>query len=107
VLVTFVVEPRRAHLSGAIAVVGDFNGWDPTADVFSPGADGRWRATAVLPAGHRHCFRYLAENGDWFDEPDADDWRPDAQGRVNCVLDLTRICFADEGFGGLALTAAP
>lgn len=89
-VVTFIIEPRLEHAAGAIAVVGDFNDWDPTVDRFAPGADGRWRATVSMATGRRHLFRYLAENGDWFDEPDADERRDDGHGRVNCVLDLTR-----------------
>jgi 1,4-alpha-glucan branching enzyme len=72
-----------------VSVVGDFNDWDPGADRFTPGADGRWRATVTLEGGRRHAFRYLAQNGEWFDESDADERRDDGQGRVNCVLDLT------------------
>lgn len=91
VLVTFVIEPRPHQAGGVISVVGDFNAWDPSANHFTPGVDGRWRATATLRVGRRHPFRYLAENGDWFDESDADDWRDDGHGRVNCVLDLTGV----------------
>ena len=89
VLVTFVIEPRRAHREGTLSVVGDFNDWDPAANRFTPGVDGRWRVNVTLDTGRRHSFRYLAENGDWFDEPDADDRRDDGHGHVNCVLDLT------------------
>lgn len=90
VVVTFVIVPRPEHAAGAISVVGDFNDWDPAAHRFTRGADGRWRTSVTLPVGAWYAFRYLAENGDWFDEPDADDRRDDGHGRINCGLDLGR-----------------
>jgi 1,4-alpha-glucan branching enzyme len=106
-LVSFVIEPRPEHRTGAISVVGDFNDWDPTRHVFRGGADGRWRATVVLQTGRRHAFRYLAENGEWFDEPDADDRRDDGHGRTNCILDLTRTTAIGDWVGGASMAAAP
>jgi hypothetical protein len=88
-VVTFVIEPAPQHAGGAIAVVGDFNDWDPTRHEFTPGADGRWRVSVELHSGHRYAFRYLAENGEWFDEPDADDRLDNGCGQADCVLDLT------------------
>jgi hypothetical protein len=88
-VISFVIEPAPEHAGGAIAVVGDFNDWDPTQHEFTPGADGRWRVSVELDTGHRYAFRYLAENGDWFDEPDADDRQENGSGQTDCVLDLT------------------
>jgi hypothetical protein len=88
-VISFVIEPAPEHAGGAIAVVGDFNDWDPTQHEFTPGADGRWRVSVELHTGHRYAFRYLAENGDWFDEPDAHDRQENDSGQTDCVLDLT------------------
>jgi hypothetical protein len=88
-VVSFVIEPGPEHAGGAIAVVGDFNDWDPTRHEFTPGADGRWRVSVELHTGRSYAFRYLAENGEWFDEPDADDRQDNGAGQTNCVLDLT------------------
>lgn len=73
---------------GAMAVVGDFNDWDPTATLLA-GADGMCRASAVMNAGRRYAFRYLSEGGRWFNDHTADDYQPNEFGGSDSVVDLS------------------
>lgn len=54
----------------AVSVVGCFNGWDPHAHPLRKRSNGTRSAAVELPPG-TYRFRYLAEGGDWRDEPDA------------------------------------
>ena len=66
VRVTFVL-PRDVP-SGAVSVVGDFNGWDPFAHPLRRRTNGTRSATVTVTAGRTVHFRYLAEGGVWFDD---------------------------------------
>lgn len=76
-------------LDGHMAVVGDFNDWDPTATPMRK-RRGTYTATANLETGRRYAFLYLDEHGDWFWDEAADGYEPGPYGSDNCVLDLTR-----------------
>ena len=86
VKVTFTVAEDGMD-GQALAVVGDFNDWDPTATLLHPEGDVR-AATITVPAGRRYAFRYLAEGGQWFND-EADAYQPNGFGGDDCVLDLT------------------
>lgn len=69
-----------------VSVVGDFNGWDPTAHPLKPRTNGKRSVVVTLPPGSRHAFRYLAEGGHFFDDPDADGYEANGYGDVHGVL---------------------
>lgn len=70
VKVTFAIP--QDNPSGQVSVVGDFNDWTPGANVLAKRTNGTRSATVTLPAGSRFRFRYLGENGHWFDDDEAD-----------------------------------
>jgi 1,4-alpha-glucan branching enzyme len=76
VRVTFAL-PHDAP-SGAVSVVGDFNGWDPFAHPLQRRTNGARSATVTVKKGRTLHFRYLAEGGVWFDDDAAP--HTDAQG---------------------------
>ena len=76
VRVTFAL-PHDAP-SGAVSVVGDFNGWDPFAHPLRRRANGTRSASVTVKKGRTLHFRYLAEGGIWFDDVSAP--HIDAQG---------------------------
>ena len=76
VRVTFAL-PRDVP-TGAVSVVGDFNGWDPYAHPLRRRGNGARTAVVNVPAGSTFHFRYLAEGGVWFDDETAG--ADDAQG---------------------------
>lgn len=68
--VTFVLP--SGYPCGPVSVVGDFNEWLPGAHPLVERADGTRAVKISMPSGQRVHFRYLADGGHWFDDPDAD-----------------------------------
>ena len=62
---------------GAVSVVGDFNDWNPFAHPLRRRANGIRSAAVTVPAGSSLRFRYLAEDGVWFDDETARAWDGD------------------------------
>jgi 1,4-alpha-glucan branching enzyme len=67
---TFVLQADQP--AGKVSVVGDFNAWRPGAHLLRRRSNGTRSVSVTLPAGSTVCFRYLGENGLWFDDGDAD-----------------------------------
>ena len=92
VTVTFSLAEAVLRSQGVdsqrVAVVGDFNDWDPTVAPMVA-AGGRRTATLLLPPGRRHAFRYLSERGQWMNDEDADAYEPNEFGVDNSILDLS------------------
>lgn len=63
-----------------VSVVGDFNEWTPGRHTLVKRANGTRSVAVTLPKDSVHRFRYLAEGGRWFDDPEAD--RHTADGSV-------------------------
>ena len=82
VKVTFALP--QDNPSGPVSVVGDFNDWTPGKHVLAKRTNGTRSISVTVPKGSSVRFRYLAEGGHWFDEPDADRHDHDAS-----VIDLT------------------
>ena len=70
VKVTFA--PPVSEVDQSVSVLGDFNGWDPYAHPLKKHSNGTRSATVELTAGQALRFKYLAADGTWFCEPDAD-----------------------------------
>jgi hypothetical protein len=68
--------PDDLHPS-PVPVVGSFNHWTPGAHPLHDHGDGRRSASVVLPTGAEVHFRYLDADGNWFDDPDADQQNSD------------------------------
>jgi 1,4-alpha-glucan branching enzyme len=86
VKLTFVLPHET--VDGPVAVVGDFNDWDPSATVLLK--HGReWRSAVEVEGGRRYAFRYLAQGDRWFNDEVADDYQPNAFGGSDSVVDLT------------------
>ena len=92
-----ITRARTAHgvkltfsldLDRPVSVVGDFNGWDPDAHPLKPRTNGRRSAAVTLPSGSRHAFRYLADGGHFFDDPEADGFEDNGYGGTHGVLVL-------------------
>lgn len=87
VLVTFTVAEDAVN-GRTVCVVGDFNGWNPLrTPLDKQGA--RYTATVLLDPGRRYRFRYLCEDGQWFNDEAADAYEPNEHGGNDGVIDLT------------------
>lgn len=71
-----------------IAVVGDFNDWDRRATPLKKRGDTR-AASVTLERGRRYAFRYVDEDGRWFNDEQVDDLESNGLGEANCVIDLS------------------
>jgi 1,4-alpha-glucan branching enzyme len=87
---------RSAHQQGTVitfrlktsrptSVVGDFNYWDPLVSPMHRKSDDLHELHLLLQPG-RYAFRYLADGGEWFDEPEADAIEPNGQGGSHTLL---------------------
>ncbi len=86
VKLTFIVPDDG--LEGPIAVVGDFNAWDPmTSTMVKRGKE--WRTSLEVDGGTRYAFRYLAHDDRWFNDDAADDYQLNPFGGSDSVVDLT------------------
>jgi Glycogen recognition site of AMP-activated protein kinase len=70
-----------------VSVVGDWNDWTPGINMLRPEADGVSEVNVLLQPG-RHYFRYLADGGDFFDDPDADTIEANGYGDTHSVIDI-------------------
>ena len=86
VRVSFVLPADSSER--ALAVAGDFNGWDPVETRFRKRGDERV-ASVTVEAGRRYAFRYVGDGDRWFNDADAHGYEPNEYGETNCVLDLT------------------
>jgi len=86
--VTFTLS--EAIEAESACLVGEFNGWDPTATPMTHGEDGAFRATLELQAGREYQFRYLIDGEDWRNDWHADAYVPNGLGEDNSVV-VTRI----------------
>jgi 1,4-alpha-glucan branching enzyme len=66
VKVTFTLP--AAEPAGAVSVVGDFNNWDPAAHPLRLRSNQTRSASVTVPMGSTLRFRYLGEDGMWFDD---------------------------------------
>ncbi|MFN8194466.1 MAG: isoamylase early set domain-containing protein [Nocardioidaceae bacterium] len=72
---TFVLPHDEA--AGKVSVVGDFNSWTPGVHTLVRRANGTRSIKVTVPTGGAYRFRYLAEDGGWFDDPQVEhrDWQ--------------------------------
>lgn len=60
-------------LDGPVSVVGTFNGWTPGLHPLRRRSNGTASTSVTVPVGETVRFRYLGEQGRWFDDADADE----------------------------------
>jgi 1,4-alpha-glucan branching enzyme len=68
--VTFVLP--REEPEGRVSVVGDFNDWTPGVHTLVRRSNGTRSVRVALKPGTTYRFRYLGENGRWFDDPEVE-----------------------------------
>jgi 1,4-alpha-glucan branching enzyme len=84
VVVTFALPDDDPRLPAS--VVGDFNGWDPSALPLRRRTNGTWSASATLDRGRQFRFRYRADDGVWFNDDAADGYVANDYQSTDCVL---------------------
>ncbi len=84
--VHFIFYDRRAR---QVAVVGDFNDWNPAAAPMQNSKPWQWRATLPQPAPGRYHYKFLIDGERWMDDPENAEKEADGFGGVSGVLVVT------------------
>jgi 1,4-alpha-glucan branching enzyme len=82
--VTFRLPPEVQ--ASTAAVVGDFNGWDPSAHPMKQTAEGGFWVTVSLDSGTKYRYRFLLDGTRWENERDADEYAPNNFGTQDSVI---------------------
>ncbi|MBA7581316.1 hypothetical protein ES708_23218 [subsurface metagenome] len=81
--VTFTISGIKAN---QIAVAGDFNGWNTSANQLEdPDGDGIWTGKMKLEPG-RYEYMLVVDDGKWVTDPNAKVYADDGFGSKNAVL---------------------
>ena len=81
--VTFTISGINAN---QIAVAGDFNGWNTSANQLEdPDGDGIWTGKMYLKPG-RYEYMLVVDDGKWVTDPNAKVYADDSFGSKNAVL---------------------
>ncbi|MBI5710741.1 MAG: isoamylase early set domain-containing protein [Candidatus Eisenbacteria bacterium] len=80
----------------SVALAGEFNGWNTTADPMTKQADGSWTITKKLEPG-RYAYKFVVDGNTWKEDPTAKESTDDGFGGKNSVIAV----------GGAPGTAAP
>lgn len=86
VKVSFVLPYEEGQPT--VAVVGDFNNWDPAKGKLIKRRNGTCSTAIELEAGKTYRFRYYSADGVWFNESEADGYEASEHGSENCLLNL-------------------
>ena len=79
------INDNKAH---TVAIAGDFNGWDPRANLLEdPEGDGIWTGTLKLEPG-RYEYMFVLDGEKWFPDPNALRYVKDGFGNRNAILEI-------------------
>lgn len=88
--VTFSLPAEAVENASKVALIGDFNGWDPAeAAALKKQKDGSYKATLELEPGKEYEFKYLLDGEKWENDWEADKYVPSrVEGSENSVVVL-------------------
>jgi 1,4-alpha-glucan branching enzyme len=72
----------------SLTLVGDFNGWDETANPMKKAKDGTFSVSVEMESGIEQQFRYLANGNTWLNDEAADKYVISSFGSENSVVVL-------------------
>lgn len=72
--VTFTLLKDMADSAQSVALVGDFNDWNPESTPMKRRKDGAFEATLNLDAGREYQFRYRLDDNAWENDDSADSY---------------------------------
>jgi 1,4-alpha-glucan branching enzyme len=77
----------------SVALVGSFTEWETRPIPLSQSEPGLWEAEVELPSG-RHEYLFLTDEGEWLQDPNSTEWRPNPWGGLNSVIDVDLLTFS-------------
>jgi 1,4-alpha-glucan branching enzyme len=84
--VTFRLPKEAAPEAGSVCLVGEFNGWDFTANPMKRLRSGDFTTTLELAPGREYQFRYLIDESVWENDWHADKYEKGPYGSDNSVI---------------------
>ena len=84
--VTFSLSKTAAASASAVHLVGDFNGWDKTANPMRRQKNGSFAVSLSLERGREYQFRYLLDHERWENDWQADKYLRNEFGGDNSVV---------------------
>jgi len=84
--VTFKLPKEAVGVARKVHVVGEFNGWDPSATPMKRLKDGGFSVTLDLEQGREYRFRYLIDQTEWVNDWEADKYAPSPFGVEDSVV---------------------
>jgi len=84
--VTFSLSKAAAAFASDVHLVGDFNGWDKTANPMKKQKNGTFAASLSLERGKDYQFRYLLDGERWQNDWKADRYLRNEFGDDNSVV---------------------
>ncbi len=101
--VSFTIDRDASKGATTASLVGDFNCWDPEANVMTRRKDGSFETKLDLACGERHEFRYVLDGRIWENDAQADEYVPtpygDADNSVVVTNAASEKCCADDDHG--------
>lgn len=70
--VTFSVDAELIEGAKEVALLGEFNAWDPAESTMRKLKDGSFTKTIELEVGKEYQFRYLVDGNRWINDTAAD-----------------------------------
>ncbi|MCP5514889.1 MAG: isoamylase early set domain-containing protein [Spirochaetales bacterium] len=72
-----------------VAVVGDWNNWNPALDILQDkDGDGRWEIRIKVRTGREYRYQFLIDGEQWVPDPDAPISLNDGFGGENSILNI-------------------
>lgn len=78
--VTFDLPKAAAEGARRVALVGEFNNWDPGSTSLKRRRDGSFSVTVDLECNRQYQFRYLIDGSQWENDWNADGYAPSPLG---------------------------
>ncbi len=70
--VTFELPAQAVNGATTVALAGEFNNWDVSAQTLKKQKDGSYKTTVELPVGGEYQYRYILDGTTW-----ENDWAAD------------------------------
>ncbi|GCD76566.1 hypothetical protein JCM31826_00480 [Thermaurantimonas aggregans] len=87
--VSFSIDASEAKGAETASLVGDFNGWNPSAHPMKKLKAGGFSLQIELPKDATYQFRYVLNGSEYINDNEADEYVPAGIGEAqNCVLKL-------------------
>ena len=90
--VTFTLPKTALETSEEVRILGDFNNWDWEAGTVMKASKKEYKAVVELATGRDYEFRYVAQDGSWENDWEADAYVPSPYyGIDNSVVSIVEV----------------